>query len=364
MNRSVSVGMWLVAGAVLGLGVAACGEMQMMTGPCTAGSCGAGKSCHPITKACVPSCDMAAECPGSSRTCAPYEGDAGEKFCQCSTDALCSGANAGTVCNDATKQCEAKCGSGADAGSAFTCPTGFSCAASGNCVKAGTDAGTDAGVDAGVDAGMMDAGIACVHGAGTCGASFVCTNGRCVAPTACTFADGGQPAMCPYGQFCGTACAEAPVAPASCANFPAGSTPRAWNPSSDGGSSGPVIFASGPQSAQTFCTGTLADGGTGAVPSHVAMTFSAYTTGSPFPTAYDMFQTNQLRYFRTDGTSCDVSNLGTCGLFTPSRYANSRSTDGRNLTNTPTFYCPGASFNSLEVGLHFNGGNAFCGTAR
>lgn len=142
MTMRLNQGLLVAAAtAVFAMG---CGDMMTPTdggAGCTSDSnCSTGKGCHPVLKECVESCTGEEDCPASAKTCAAISSSA-SKFCSCSTDALCNGGTTGSlVCNEATKQCTAKC-------TANSCPSGFTCdSTSGNCKGMSTDAGADAGV--------------------------------------------------------------------------------------------------------------------------------------------------------------------------------------------------------------------------
>jgi hypothetical protein len=151
------------ASLVFAVGCGGGGDVDAGPNTCTAdANCGTGKVCHPVLKACVPSCTAGTDCPSSAKTCAKGDGSAATAaspgFCQCGTDALCnpggaSDAASALVCQPNTKQCTAKCTSSSSCNGG-TCDT-----ASGKCSGAVV---VDAGTDAGVDAGMpMDAGVSC-----------------------------------------------------------------------------------------------------------------------------------------------------------------------------------------------------------
>lgn len=196
--RNATRGLWLIA-AVAAVFAMGCGESSGNDAgtTCTSdASCGTGKVCHPVTKACVPSCTGSVDCPPTAKTCAKFDGTAGSMtapgFCQCSTDALCGG---NLVCSTATKMCENKCTSNSN------CPSGFTCnTTSGQCTSGGSDAGSDAG-------------------------------------TGCD-KNNPQPDTCGYGSACtDTNMCEAITDDRSCPNI-SSSTRPAWTSAS----TGPVIF--------------------------------------------------------------------------------------------------------------------------
>ncbi len=338
--------LWLVAATAAGFafGFAGCGGTDTpMTTTCTADSqCAASEACHPVLRRCVTACTAAVDCPDSSRTCATFDGrmagnDAGVRaFCQCATDALCERGSAGQVCQPATKICGAKCTASSD------CPTGSTCdTMTGKC-SAATMA-TDGGAG---DGGMtgVDAGIACTPG--TCTAPAICNQGTCGAAAACT-SGMPQPAGCLTGQACsGAACAEAPFAPASCGNFAAGSTPRAWNPAMQ---NGPVI------TQITQLSFAVNEGFCGMTNSKRAiLEITAYDPSTPGRLVSETSQPS-LRYYRTDGSDIAVSANQI------QSYMSSNS--NKNVTFRVNLCFPTAT-NSASVGYAYENGNPVCTTVQ
>ncbi len=340
---------WLAAAVAAGftMGFAGCGgDMMMMPTTCSSDTaCAASEACHPILKKCVTACTSGTDCPDSAKTCATFTGlsggnDAGVRaFCQCATDQLCDRGTSGQVCQPATKICAAKCTSNAGCPSGSTCDT-----ATGKC---GGAVATDAGTDGGTDAGMtVDAGTACTPGTCTTG---ICNSGLCGAPAACV-APAFQPGTCVTGQACvGTACAEVPFAAATCGNFAAGSTPRAWTPAT---SNGPVITELTlldfmvDMSATPVCAG--------AISKRARLRIRAYDPSMPGRLTGETSQPS-LRYYRTDTTSLAVTGAEIQSYMTQN--------SGRNADFIVNLCFPTAT-NSAAVGYAYENGNPVCATVQ
>ena len=306
----ISRGLWLSAAAsiVFAMGCGGGDTPDAGNGCTTDASCGSGRVCHPVLKACVTSCTGASDCPAAEKTCARFDGTAATAanpgFCQCSTDALCDMSTMGNVCSSATKQCAAKCTSSA------SCPTGFTCnATSGQCI------GSPMNNDAGTDAGMMntDAGVACNSA-------------------------NGQPDTCGYGNVCPTSnvCEAAPVG--TCSNV---STHPAWSASSG---TGPVIY-----SVADEATDVAADCMAG---NAFTVTVYAYRTSGTFPT--NCRDLPGFWYYPTTGARQDIAlNLLRCSNYM--RYQNDQAMTAKfTLCSTAT--------QSIVAGFGFTNGNAVCQT--
>lgn len=342
---------WFAAAIAAGFafGFAGCGGDGTMTPTtCTADSqcTGAGEVCHPTLKKCIAGCSSSNDCPDSAKKCATITGasaggDGGVRgFCQCSTDQLCDRGTAGQVCQDkSTLICAAKCT--ATSG----CPSGVSCdVASGKCGgSTATDAGTDAGVtDAGVDAGVAT----CTPG--SCTAPQICNSGVCGAAAACV-APMFQPGTCVAGQACvGTSCAEVPFAPASCGNFGAGTSPRAWNPTS---SNGPVITEVTMIDFMVDAAGTVCGG---ANSKRARLRIRAYDPSSPGRLTGETSQPS-LRYYRTDGTSLAVTAAEIQSYMTLNT--------GKNAEFIANLCFPTAT-TAAAVGYAYDNGNPVCSSVQ
>lgn len=126
----------LIAGVATGAVFSACGETGGESITCTSSaSCLEGEVC--AAGVCVVSCEDDTACPAAAPTCAEFTAT-GETLsgnvCQCATDAECnSDGVTGLVCNT-FGLCTPSCAEGADGTAAeYTCPTGFTCNASGKC---------------------------------------------------------------------------------------------------------------------------------------------------------------------------------------------------------------------------------------
>lgn len=339
--------LWLAAAIAAGftLGFAGCGDTNMpMTTTCSSDSqCAASEACHPALRRCVTACTGSTDCGDSQKTCATFTGlasgnDAGVRaFCQCSTDPLCDRAKTGDVCQPATKQCGAKCMGNSD------CPTGSTCdTVTGKCGTAvvATDGGTDGGT-------TMDAGVtACTPG--SCTAPAICTSGTCAMPATCA-APMFQPGTCAAGQACvGTACAEVPFAPASCGNFAAGTTPRAWNPVT---AMGPVITELSLISFEIDMAGTVCAGATN---KRARLRIRAYDPSTPGRLNGETSQPS-LRYYQTTGNSLAVTAAEIQSYMSQN--------SGKNAEFIVNLCFPTAT-NSAPVGYAYESGNPVCATVQ
>ncbi|GMU63068.1 MAG: hypothetical protein AMXMBFR34_48310 [Myxococcaceae bacterium] len=320
--RNATRGLWLIA-AVAAVFAMGCGETSGSDAgtTCTSdASCGTGKVCHPVTKACVPSCTGSVDCPSTAKTCAKYDGTAGSAsapgFCQCSTDALCGG---NLVCSTATKMCENKCTSNS------SCPSGFTCnTTTGQCASGGSDAG-------------MDAGTACT-GLSQCTYPEVCnfTSGRCVTGASCNTA-GAQPDTCGYAGYCTANSNCAQVEYPTCSNFGPSTRPVVFNPAT---SMGPITYYIEPDPSPA-----------------TAVCFKGFFVHSFFLNVYrtDTDWPPQLSampgafYVRTDGTQQDI----TAGL--PGSYY---VPNGKQL-RLRKYLCATTS-SSLNAGFYYTNGNEAC----
>jgi hypothetical protein len=320
-----------------------CGEIPGLDGgsttSCTAGSCGAGKSCHPVLKTCVTSCTIRSDCSGQSPalTVCDQLGGVGDKFCQCVSgmvgNTACGMAQSGEICQPTTLRCTARCTNNASCTGGGTCNS-----ATGECSYGGTSM-----MDAGTDAGMM--GTACTPAnAGTvCTAGQICNAGMCGAAAACMSAN-PQPAMCGAGQFCsGTSCANAPFAPTTCNNIGSTNPGRMWTFAAGG----PVIYEITKVSFgenMTFC-GMMN-------PIRAKVQIKVY---DPAATGRLVSQTSQpsLQYYRTDGTPLTV------GATQIQDYMSTNM--GKNATLDINFCAPTGT-NSLPIGLVYDNGNPVCFT--
>lgn len=304
-------GMWLSAAASLVFAVG-CGSPSNTDGGtgCTSdATCGTGKVCHPVLKACVASCTGAVDCPAAEKTCAKFDGTAGTSaspgFCQCSTNELCNTSTAGNICSTALKQCAGKC-------TATSCPSGYSCnTASGQCTGGGGN----------VDAGT-DAGVACS------------TNNP-------------QPDTCGYGHACNDvmSCQEA-ANDTSCANVAAASLPT-WNHDS---ATGPVIYvATDDADVNAGCT----DANT------VAFTTTLYGYAGPtytFPATISA--ATQVVYITSTGAKNPINGV-LVGSQTNAWSHYIVSNNGKNVEIKLTLCAP-AGTTALTAGFAFTNGNAIC----
>lgn len=304
MNR----GIWLSAALSAAVFAVGCGgtttDMDGGTGSgCTTdANCGTGKGCHPVLKTCVSTCTSASDCPASEKTCAKI-GSSTATFCTCSTDALCGMAVPNNICNEATKQCTAKCTSNAG------CPTGFTCSAAGNCTNGTT---TDAGTDAGT---MMDAGVACTS-----------TN--------------DQPDTCGYGNVCTSSNVCDVAVNGGCGNVAAR---PAWTSSS----TGPVIFNvvdEATDDASACTTGTP-----------FTLTLYAYAGSSPatFPAMKSALP--GFFYYTTTGTQVDIPT----NLLTQANYT---VFPGSRVIGAKFTLCSTTATTQLVAGFGFTNGNGYCAT--
>ena len=303
-------GIWLSAALSTVLFAVGCGgttELDAGSGCTTDANCGTGKGCHPVHKTCVSTCTSGSDCPASEKTCAKI-GNSTATFCTCATDALCGMAVPNNICNEATKQCTAKCTSNAG------CPTGFTCSAAGNCTNGSS---SDAGADAGTDAGMnTDAGVTCNNA--------------------------NQPDVCGYGNICdgNNACA-ALGDDRTCGNITASTRP-AWTSAS----TGPVIYRVDdvmPDNAAACTTGNA-----------FTVTIYAYAAaGSTFPA-----QKSNLPgffYYNSAGVQTDIPTM----LLLQSNYQ----LFANNTVMGATFtLCSTTATTSLIAGFGFTNGNSVCTT--
>lgn len=340
---------WFAAAIAAGFafGFAGCtGDGPMTPTTCSSDSqcTGAGEVCHPLLKTCIAGCTSANDCPDAAKKCATITGasaggDGGVRgFCQCGTDQLCDRGTAGQICQDkSTLVCAAKCT--ATSG----CPTGFTCdTASGKCgsTVSTTDGGTDAGV-------AMDAGVnTCTPG--SCTAPQICNSGVCGAAAACV-APMFQPGTCVAGQACvGTSCAEVPFAPASCGNFAAGSTPRAWTPASG---NGPVITELSLIDFMVDAAGTVCGG---ANSKRARLRIRAYDPSMPGRLTGETAQPS-LRYYRTDTTSLAVTAAEIQSYMALNT--------GKNAEFIVNLCFPTAT-NAASVGYAYDNGNPVCASVQ
>lgn len=316
-------GLWLTAAASIAFAMGCGGgggEPTDAGNTCSSdAACGTGKVCHPALKTCVQSCTLAADCSGSQRKCARYDGTPGTSaspgFCQCETDQLCSSVTANQVCNLATKQCTDKCTSN------LSCPTGSTCTMStGVCTAlSGTDAGTgDAGTstDAGTDAGM-DAGVL-----------------GCDPMT--------QPGSCGYGSYCSGVATCETVSVGTCSNVAA---LPAWSTSS----TGPVIYYV-EDNADVIADCTLPDGGITGNP--FTTTVYAYTKTGTFPA--NKSNLPGFFYYSSSGTPTDIP----LNLLRTSGYSLFQ---GGSVMTAKFTLCSSAT-QSIQAGFAFTGGNPVCAT--
>jgi hypothetical protein len=232
------------------------------------------------------------------------------------------------------------------------CPSGATCnAMTGKCA-AGTTGDGGAGDGGLTDGGLgdggtsTDAGMACSPG--TCTAPAICTLGTCGAPAACV-TPMFQPGTCPAGQLCSSgACAEAPFASASCGNFAAGSTPRAWTPAS---ANGPVITELSLIDFQVDANGTVCSGSNS---KRARLRIRAYDPSMPGRLTGETSQPS-LRYYRTDTTSLAVTAAEIQSYVTEN--------SGRNANFIVNLCFPTAT-NTASVGYAYENGNPVCATVQ
>jgi len=115
-------------------------------GDCTSDlTCSSGEICHPDAKVCVKTCETADDCGSEAKTCAEVTEGSDQKVCQCSTDALCAGYEAGLSCDLATAVCKGEGGGGTDGGvvgsactgeGQSTCNYGLFCDSTSKCAQA------------------------------------------------------------------------------------------------------------------------------------------------------------------------------------------------------------------------------------
>lgn len=314
--------MKLMLAAVAVAGLVACDPTEPAPATCTSNAdCDAATEiCHPDVKQCVQTCELAADCPSSSRLCEALGGtsaDKDKKICKCSTSEICA-ADGSQVCNDTYKLCEPKCTVNTD------CATGFACnTTSGQCER-----GTNP--------------TACTPG--SCSANQVCnlTTGTCQAAATCT---GSSQSTCSYGQFCNSgSCKDAPLASTTCENF-SGSNRPPFNSSSNG----PVIYEVTRKEYQVnsaYCAGSAPDA--------FIVTVKAYRPDSNWPNTRS--EVAGFFYVRTDTTQLDIV---TSGLLVPNTGYN------RNVNNLKdaefnVYLCRPSSSQTLQVGFYFTGGNPVC----
>ncbi|MEW5739703.1 MAG: hypothetical protein AB1938_12290 [Myxococcota bacterium] len=315
-------GMWLTAAAAT-LFAMGCGESTGTDGGSTCTSdanCGTGKVCHPVTKACVPSCTGSVDCPSTAKTCAKFDGTPGSMtspgFCQCSTDALCGG---NFVCSTATKMCENKCTSNSN------CPSGFTCnTTTGQCTTGGSDAG-------------MDAGTAC-DGLSQCTYPEVCnfTSGRCVTGASCNMS-APQPDTCGYAGYCTANSNCAQVEYPTCENFGPTTRPVTFNPAT---STGPIIYYIEPDPSPVTANcfkGFFVH----------SFYLNVYRTDADWPA--QMTAMPGAFYVRTDGSQQDI----TAGLGGSAYVPNGRQLRLRK-------YLCAQSAASFNAGFYYTNGNEAC----
>lgn len=296
MHRGMLVAA-MTAAFVMGCGGG--GETPDGGSGCTSDSqCSTGKGCHPVLKECVDSCTGNEDCPASAKTCATVSSSA-SKFCTCADDDTCNGGTSGSlVCNNATKQCTAKC-------SATSCPSGFTCnATTGNCDSSnGTDAGTDAGTD------------------------ILCTSTNT------------QPDVCGHTNVCTASNICEPIVDDTCSNI--ASATRAPFTSA---STGPVIFNIIDEATNddSFCTAP-AVAFTATIYAYAAQGSSFGDTGSGLPAG---------KYFRVNGSSETIQ-----GKFRPSGYTK---LDNGAMMSLKVTLCSDQAANTLQAGFGFDNGNGYC----
>ena len=123
---------WLGA-LVSGFALAGCSALQSddLT-RCTQDEfCPDDSVCHPLAKVCVKSCESAADCPSSAKSCTGVSTASGteRKFCECQSTELCGGDDT-IICTSAEKICAPKCTNDVDCTAGRQCDT-----ASGNCMS-------------------------------------------------------------------------------------------------------------------------------------------------------------------------------------------------------------------------------------
>lgn len=107
------VSLAFVAALAAGALFSACpGETGTLYGDCTGDlTCSSGEICHPDAKVCVKTCESADDCGAEAKTCAEVKTGSDQKVCQCSTDELCAGFEAGLSCDLGTAVCKGEGGS-------------------------------------------------------------------------------------------------------------------------------------------------------------------------------------------------------------------------------------------------------------
>jgi len=284
-----------------------CGDDDKGSDTCTTNAdCAGTEICHPTSNVCVATCSSASDCPDTAKTCAPLGGsgaDAAKNICKCSTDVLCNGGTGSKstdlVCSNLDRVCVTKCSSNANCGTGRTCNTG-----SGQCEQGGGGGGTG----------------------GTC--------------------TGTGQSTCAYGDYCNNAtCADAPLAPTTCSNFPASNRPS-WDAAS---STGPVIYQVSRityQAGSSYCAASAPDA--------FIVSVRAYRTDADWPATRGNL--SGFFYVTTETRSFDVVGQG---LLVPNTGYNRSTTNPRDA-EFQVYLCRPANSQQIQVGFYFTGGNPVC----
>lgn len=117
---------------VTGFALAGCSALKSndLTSCTSDEFCGDDEVCHPLAKVCVKSCQSAADCPTTAKSCSGVSAASGgtqRMYCECQSTELCGG-DEDTICTTAEKICAPKCTNDVDCTFGRHCDT-----ATGNC---------------------------------------------------------------------------------------------------------------------------------------------------------------------------------------------------------------------------------------